>query len=201
LSKELKSNTTVITIRINKTLKNHLDKMKSRFGLSKADIIRNYLEMSRYFVKQKSSIKSLNDRDLIIIKRSFLRNLLEECDEVEQINLGNKLGRFINDISRIEGYLNDTNYTLNLCESLGFFPKLIDNDKYVLITKEFGPIKFVEAFILQIMKQKDYNPRYVESELKGSKSLQSQYEKDMGNPIERSSSHYSFEIAKLPEEE
>ncbi len=197
MSKELNSNTTVITIRIDDRLNDHLDKMKSRFGLSKADIIRNYLEMSRYFIKQKNSIKSLNDRDLIIVKRSFLRKVLEESDEVEQISLGNKLGRFVNDISRIEGYLNDIHYSLNLCESLGFFPKLIDNDNYVLITKEFGPIKFVEAFILQIMKQKEYNSRYVENELKGSKSLQNQYEKDMGPPIERSSSHYSFEIAKI----
>jgi len=197
----MKSNTSVITIRIENNLKDHLDKMKDRFGLSKADIIRNYLEMSRYLVKQKNSVKSLNDRDLIIVKRSFLRKLLEESGEVEQINFGNKLGRFINDVSRIGGYSNDINYILNLCESLGFFPTLIDNDNYILITKDFGPIKFVEAFILQIFKQIDYNPRYIEEEMKDSKSLKSQYEKDMGAPIERSSSHYSFEIAKLPKQE
>ena len=200
MSKDIKSDTSIITIRIDNDLNSHLDKIKRRFGLSKADIIRNYLDLSRYIIKQKNSIKSLNDRNLMIVKRSFIRDLVEDIDELEQIKFGNKLGRFINDISRIEGYSDDLDYILNLCESLGFFPKLVDTDDYILIPKDFGPNKFVEAFILQIVKKKDYNSRYIESELKGSKSLQNQYEKDMGAPIERSSSHYSFEIAILNKE-
>ena len=200
MSKESKSDTSIITIRIDNDLNRHLDKIKRRFGLSKADVIRNYLDFSRYIIKQKNSIKSLNDRNLMIVKRSFISDLIEESNELEQIKFGNKLGRFINDISRIEGYSDDLDYILNLCESLGFFPKLVDTDNYILIPKDFGPNKFVEAFILQIIKKKDYNSRYVENELKGSKSLQNQYEKDMGAPIERSSSHYSFEIATLNKE-
>jgi hypothetical protein len=120
-------------------------------------------------------------------------------EETEQIRFGDKLGRFINDIARIEGELDNIDYKLNLCDALGFFPKFIDNENYILLTKKFGPPKFVESFILQLFKQKEYNIKYNENELKSSKSLQNQYEKDMGKRVERSSSHYSFEIAKIPE--
>lgn len=201
MSNNSRPNTSVITIRIDENLNQHLDQLKQRLGLSKADIIRNYLELSRYLVKQKSSIKSLNDRDLIIVKRSLLRNLCEEIEETEQIRLGDKLGRFINDIARIQGEIDNINYKLNLCEALGYFPKFIDNENFILLTKKFGPPKFAESFVLQMFKQKEFNPKYIESELRSSKSLQSQYEKDIGKPVERSSSHYSFEIAKIPEEE
>lgn len=206
MSQNYKSNhtTNVITIRIDSDLNNFLDEMKRRLGISKADLVRNYLELSRYIIKQKSIIKSLNNRDFIVIKRSYLRKIVEALDEVEQIKLGDKLGRFINDLARIMDDVENIHYKLDVCDNLGFFPKFIDNNNYVLITKKFGPQKFVEAFILRLFKQKEYNPRYVDEQVKNTKSLQSQYEKDMGNeygkPIEISSSHYSFEIAKILEE-
>ena len=201
MSNETKPNTSVITIRIEESLNQQLNQLKQRLGISKADIIRYYLELSRFLIKQKTSIKSLNDRDLIIVKRSLLRRLCENLEESEQIRMGDKLGRFINDIARIEGEIDNIDFKLNLCEALGYFPKFIDNENYILLTKKFGPPKFVESFVLQMFKQKEFNLKYIESELKSSKSLQSQYEKDIGKPVERSSSHYSFEIAKTSEEE
>ena len=84
--------------------------------------------MSKFIIKQKSSIKSLNDRDCIIIKRSFFRKLIDTLEEVEQMELGIKTARFINDIARLQGKIENTEYKLDLCEQLGFFPKLIDED-------------------------------------------------------------------------
>ena len=98
MSKDSKLSTDVITIRIDRELNMHLDQMKQRLGLSKADLIRNYLDLSRYLIKQKGSIKSLNDRDFIIVKRGFLRKICNNLEEEEQIHLGDKLGKFINDI-------------------------------------------------------------------------------------------------------
>ena len=195
-TKETKSSQKIITIRIDGELNNHLDYMKNRLGISKADLIRNYLETSKYIIKQKSALKSLNNRDLVIIKRSYLRKIMMELDEEEQIRFGDKLARFINDVGRIYGKEDDIEYKIKFCDNLGFFPFFIDNENSILITKKFGPQRFVESFIYRLLKKKEYNPRFVEEELKGSKSLRDQYNKEI-QPESKSSSHYSFKYAKI----
>jgi len=190
----------VITIRIDKNLNNNLNKMKERLGISKADLIRNYLELSKYIVKQKGSIKALNNRNFIVVKRSYVRRLIENMEEKEQIKLGDKLARFINDIARINGKEDNVDYKLELCDNLGFFTNFIDEENYLLITKEFGPSKFVEAFLWRIFNNKEMNPNYIEEDMKGNKSLRAKYKSEI-QPTSRSSSHYSFEFAKSPEKE
>jgi len=195
-----KDSTVVITVRIDEDLNHNIEEMRQKLGISKAEFIRNYLELSKSIIKQKSSIQSLNKRDLVIIKRSYLRKLIENIDESEQIKLGDKLGRFINDIARINGKIDDIDYKLDLCDSLGFFLRDVDQEGYVNILKKFGPKKFVEAFTWRLFKQEEFNSKYTEEELKGSKSLTQQYEKQIQS-VNRSSSHYSFEFAKLHEKE
>jgi hypothetical protein len=195
-TKETKSGQKIITIRIDSELNNHLDYMKNRLGISKADLIRNYLEISKYVIKQKSTLKSLNNRDLVIVKRSYLRKIIMELDEEEQIRFGDKLARFINDVGRIYGKEDDLEYIIKFCDNLGFFPFFIDNENSILITKKFGPQRFVESFIYRLLKKKEYNPRFIEEELKGSKSLRDQYNKEI-QPENKSSSHYSFKFAKI----
>ena len=190
----------VITIRIDHNLNDNLNKIKERLGISKADLIRNYLDMSKFIIKQKGSIKSLNNRDFIIVKRSYVKKLVENMDEDEQIRLGDKLARFINDIARINGKEEDIKYKLELCDNLGFFTNFIDEENYLLITKEFGPQKFVESFLSRIFYNKEMNPSYIEEEMKGNKSLRAKYKSEI-QPINRSSSHYSFEFAKVTESE
>ncbi|MFW9830071.1 MAG: ribbon-helix-helix protein, CopG family, partial [Candidatus Thorarchaeota archaeon] len=48
--------TNVITVRIDQKLNENLDKVRRKLGISKADLIRNYLEISKCVVKQKGSI-------------------------------------------------------------------------------------------------------------------------------------------------
>ncbi|MFX1376179.1 MAG: hypothetical protein ACFFA0_10225 [Promethearchaeota archaeon] len=196
---ESKDSSVVITVRIDEQLNSGLEKIKRDLGISKANIIRNYLEFSQCVIKQKNSIKSLDDQDFIIIMRSFLREIIEKIEEPEQILLGDKLARFINSISLIKNRVDDLNFKLDLCNNLGFFRKYIDDQSYVLISKKFGPKKFVEAFTWQLFKKKEFNSRYTEEELKGSKSLTQQYKKEI-HPVDRISSYYSFEFAKIPEE-
>lgn len=178
---------------------NNIEKMRSKLGLSKADFIRKYLDMSKYFVIQNNAIKSLNNRDFIILKKSTFRKLLEPLDGAKQMELGNKLARFINDIARLEGQIDNIEYKLDLCEHLGLFPKFIDKENYILISKKLGPKKFVEVFIYKLI---NYDPKdiydYTDEEMKSSKSLRTQYKKEIG-PVDRSSSHYSYEFAKMPE--
>ncbi|MFX0104241.1 MAG: ribbon-helix-helix protein, CopG family [Candidatus Hodarchaeota archaeon] len=199
--KKLKNSTSVITVRIDEELNNNIDKIRRKMGISKADFIRNYLELSKFIVKQKGSIKSLNDRDFIIVKRSYLRKLIENESEEEQINLGSKLANFINDIARINGKLDDIEYKLDLCDNLGFFPKFIDDEGYILLTKKFGPQKFIEAFIWRIYNPTtDFNTDWVSSKIEAQSKIRTAYNNKV-QPVERSSSHSSFEFAKIHKEE
>ena len=191
--------TKVITIRIDKRLNDNLDRIKDRMGITKNRLIKNYLELSKYFLKRKSTIQSLNDRDLVVIKRSFVRNLIKGLEETEQINFGDKLGRFINDIARIYGKQEDLEFKIDFCDNLGFFNNLLDESNNVLIEKKFGPQKFVEAFLWRLFEQKELNPDYIEEEMKGNKSLRQKYENQV-KPLEISSSHYSYEFARLDKE-
>ena len=177
-SKKPTITTKVITIRIDGKLNEHLDNMKERMGISKTNLIKNYLELSKYLIKHKTAIQSLNDRDLVIVKKSFLRKLIEQLEEKEQLNSGDKLARFVNDIARIYGKQEDLRYKIDFCNNLGFFNSFFDDNNYLLTTKKFGPQKFVEAFLWRLFKQKQLNSKIKELDI--------------------SSSHYSFEFAKIP---
>ena len=193
---EPKKETKVITIRIDQELNENLDRMKDRMGITKNSLIKNYLELSKYFLKHKSTIQSLNDRDLVVVKRSFLRNLIERLDETEQLNFGDKLGRFINDIARIYGKQEDLQFKIDFCDNLGFFNNLLDESNYMLVEKKFGPAKFAEAFLWRLFEQKELNPNYIEEEMKGNKSLRQKY-KNQIKKLDISSSHYSYEFARI----
>jgi len=199
---KVKDSTSVITVRIDEELNRNIDKLKKKLGISKADLIRNYLKMSKFIIKQKNSIKSLNDRDCIIIKRSFYRKLIDTLEEVDQMELGLKTARFINDIARLQGKIENIEYKLDLCEHLGFFPKLVDEDKYILFSKKFGSKKFSEAFVYKLINHEPkskYNTRFTDETIENNKSLRTQYKKEINPVEERSASHYAFEFAKLPE--
>ena len=185
----------VITIRIDEELNDNLDKMNKRLGITKTNLIKHYLGLSKYLVKQKSTLQSLNDRDLVVVKRSFLRNLIDRMDESEQLSFGDKLGVFINDIARIYGKQEDIAYKVDFCDNLGYLSSILDDDNNLLVVKKLGPKKFVEAFLWRLFEQKELNPNYIEEEMKGNKSLRQKYR----NQIDISSSHYSYEFAKIPE--
>ena len=197
---ESKKPTKVITIRIDEKLNDHLDNMKERMGITKTNLIKNYLELSKYLIKNKTAIQSLNDRDLIVVKKSFLRNLIEGLEEKEQLNFGDKLARLINDIARIYGKQEDLHYKVDFCENFGFFNSFFDDNNYLLTTKKFGPKKFVEAFLFRLFKQKELNSNYIEEEMKGNKSLRQKYKNEI-KELNISSSHYSYEFAKIPKQE
>ncbi|NVM45721.1 MAG: hypothetical protein HWN79_12475 [Candidatus Lokiarchaeota archaeon] len=190
--------TKVITIRIDEELNDHLDKMNKRLGITKTSLIKLYLGLSKYLVKQKSTLQSLNDRDLVVVKRSFLRNLIDRMDESEQLSFGDKLGVFINDIARIYGKQEDIPYKVDFCDNLGYLSSILDDDNNLLVVKKFGPKKFVEAFLWRLFEQKELDPNYIEEEMKGNKSLRQKYRSQI-QELDISSSHYSYEFAKIPE--
>lgn len=201
---KLKDSTIVITVRIDEELNEIIEKNRLKLGISKADFIRNYLEMAKYLViNPNKTIKSLHNRDFIIIKKSLLKKLIEVMDEKEQMELGIKVARFITDIATLQGELDSIDYKLDLCEHLGFFPKLIDDEKYILFSRKFGPKKFIEAFVYKLIKYEPkyvYDTRFTEENIKSQSKIKSAHTKEL-QQVERLSSHYSFEFAKISEDE
>lgn len=198
-----KGEMSVLTVRINKELDQFLEKVRAKKGISKALLIRNYLEMVKYISIDKGSIRSLDDRDLITIKRKTFKKFLKNFEEEEQMRFGIKTAQFINDITRVQGHLDDIEYKLDLCEHLGFFPRFIDEEGYVLFSNKFGPKKFIEAFVYKLFNhdpEKEFDLSFTEEGIDKSKDIRKEYNKII-KPIIRTASYYAFEYAKIPEVE
>ncbi|MFW6312158.1 MAG: hypothetical protein ACOC1K_07985, partial [Nanoarchaeota archaeon] len=141
--------------------------------------------------------------ELLLLKRNYLKTLLENMDQIAQIDLGEELGRFINDLARLKGKLEDTEFKLDLCQAYGFFPKLIDNDGYILFPKQFGTKRFVEAFVWRLItmgNKGDFDRDFTEENIEDSRRTRSSY-RDAIQPVRRDATHYAFEFAKIEEEE
>jgi hypothetical protein len=202
-NKEFSEKSNVLTVRISQQLDQVLENLKDKKGISKATLIRNYLEMAKYILVDQGSIKSINDRELIIIKRKTFKKMVKGFSEVDQMNQGIKFAQFINDLAQLKGKIDDIEYKLELCEHLGFFPKLIDGEKYVLFSNKFGPKKFVEAFVYKLINHdadNTYNLEYTEDNIENKRAIKQEYNK-MIQPLERSSSYYAYEFAKIQEKE
>lgn len=191
--------TTVLTVRIEEKLDKILNGMKSKKGISKANVIRNYLEKARYIEINHNSIRTFDDRDLIVIRRKTFKKFLESFEEVQQMVWGIKIARFINDLARYKRKLEDIEYKLDLCEQLGFFIKIIDDDNYILFSKTFGPDKFAESFAYKLIHynlEDSYDISFTNEAIESSSKLRGQYNKKIG-PVDRNKSYYTFEFAKL----
>ncbi|KKN40233.1 hypothetical protein LCGC14_0735450 [marine sediment metagenome] len=197
---KLDKSTSVITVRIDKDLFEDIEKHREDLGISKADFIRKYLEMSKYISIQNKTIKSLDESELIIIKKGYLRKLIEVMDEKEQMEFGIKIAKYINNIASMEKNSEDLIYKLDLCEHLGFFKKKIDKENYILVSKKFGPKKFIEAFVYKLVnyqKKFEYDKKFTEETVKTQNKIRSMYQKTIQPLIEKSSTHYAFGFAKI----
>ncbi|MGQ4872782.1 MAG: hypothetical protein ACP6IY_01785 [Promethearchaeia archaeon] len=194
-----KKSTSVLTIRVDNDLDKEIEEISNNLRITKAELFRNYLNMAKYIQIDRGSIKSMNQNDLIIIKRNFFYDIISNLDEVSQIELGEELARYINDLARIKGKDNDIEFKLDMCEHFGFFKKFIDNDNYILFSKQFGPKKFVESFAWYLITngfQGDFDKAWIESEIEKSSKIRDKYNSTI-KPIHRDSDHYSFEYANL----
>lgn len=200
--KDGKDGTSVLTVRISKDLDQILDKFKDRKRISKATIIRYYLEMAKYILIDTGSIRSLDDRELITIKKKTFKKFVKNLEEEDQMRQGVKFARFITDLARVQGKLDDIDYKLDLCEHLGYFPKFIDEENYILFSNKFGPKKFVEAFAYKLINydpEVEYDFSFTEEALESSKK-KGVYQRII-QPVDRTASYYAFEFAKLEEKE
>ena len=197
-----KEETSVLTVRISKELDQILENIKDNKGITKANVIRNYLEVAKYMIIDQDSIRSIDDRDLISIKKSTFRKLINSLEEEAQMEWGLKFARFINDLARLQGQLESIDYKLDLCMHLGFFNKFIDKENYILFSNKFGPEKFIEAFVYKIFNyspEDDYDMDFTTAGIEKDSKKKKDYLKKIG-PIERAKSYFAFEFARLEEE-
>ncbi|TFG00013.1 MAG: ribbon-helix-helix protein, CopG family [Promethearchaeota archaeon] len=200
--KNSKDKSKVLTVRVSEELDEVLEQRSRDRKLTKAAVIRDYLEFAKFFLKDSNSVKSLNQNDLIILKNQFFKSMLSEFKEKVQIEFGKEMGRFINDMARLQSRVDDISYKLDLCEKYGLFPKFIDNDGYILINKSFGPRRFVESFtwyLITMATEGDFNKEFTTEEIEDSRSTRKEYEKKI-NPVRRDATHYAFEFAKIETE-
>lgn len=196
---EGKDKTTVITVRISNDLDSGLAKIAEERNIPKAVVIREYLDKSRYFLIDHNSIKSFNKNNLMVLKRRYFKKIMEEFEERKQIELATELARFINDLARLEGKSDDVLYKLNLCEEYGFFSRYMDAEGYILISKRFGPQRFVEAFtwyLITMGNEGDFSLDFTTEEINDNSRIEKRYKKDI-QPVRRDATHYAFEFAKL----
>ncbi len=197
-----KGKTTVLTVRISEDLNMILEARSSERRLTKAALIRDYLEFARYYLKDYDSLKSLNKNELIVMKKQFFKSILSEFREKVQIEFGKEMGRFINDMARLQGRIDDISYKLELCEKYGLFPKFIDEEGYILINKGFGPKRFIESFtwyLITMATEGDFNKEFITEEIEDSRSTRKDYEKRI-QPVHRDNTHYAFEFARIEKE-
>ncbi|MBY9006453.1 MAG: hypothetical protein KGD63_06815 [Candidatus Lokiarchaeota archaeon] len=195
----MKKSSSILTVRIHGDLDESISDICKTRGLKKAVVVREYLEKAKFFLIDHNSIKSKNENNLILLKRTYFRNLLEKIDEINQIELGTELAQFINDLARLEGKIDDIQYKIDICEEYGMFPKFIDKENYILFSKKFGPQKFVEAFVWILITKGDkgdFDKQFIKDDLLDSSKLNKRYE-EIIQPIKRDSSYFAFEYAKI----
>jgi len=201
--KGTKDSTSVLTVRIDKELDQILEKIKDKKKISKATLIRNYLEMAKYLIVDQNSIRSIDDRDFIMIKRKIFKRFLKSFEIDNQMEYGIKFAQFINDLARLQGKIDDLEFKLDLCQHLGFFQKFIDEGNYILFSNKFGPKKFVEAFAYKLINHNpdtEYDLTFTDENIENSKKKEQEYNKKIGL-IYRAESYYAFKFAKFEKEE
>ena len=189
----------VITVRIDRDLNDVLEKRREGTGMSKAEFIRTYLEKMRFLKFLKKDIYTLEPQKALLLPKNLFQQLLNFLDDLQQARFGEELARQINinaNKELAEATLEDK---LNLIEQLGLFPKEIDAEKYILVSKDFGPQKFVEAFMWCLFGEKEF--KFFEKDMESNKKLRSQYKNEVIFEPERYTTSYCFKFAQIPEEE
>ncbi len=188
----------VITVRIDRELNDVLEKRREGTGMSKAEFIRTYLEKMRYLKFLKKDIYTLEPQKALVLPKNLFLQLMNILNDLQQARFGEELARQINiNINKDIPEANLKN-KLDLIEQLGFFPKEIDADRYILVAKDFGPQKMVESFMWCLLGKGDF--KFFDTDMNSNKKLKNQYKDEVIFEPERYTTSYCFKFAKIPEE-
>lgn len=191
-----------ITVRINESMENDLNFVSEKLlNVKKGTAIRNYLTLSELVaVSNDGSIKGYNNRLMVILKQETLQLILSKANSDLQLNIGDDMALYINDVCRLKG--NDSLiYKLNLCNRLGWFIYTLDSEKNVQISLEFGPEDYTKAFFYRLAKDKKMAVRFLSDKTVSDKTAKRDMEKEFGKGETAITANYSFKFMHLREED
>ena len=197
---EEKTKDHAITVRIDSDMENELKFIAENIlNEKKGNVIRKFLSLSEIFaINNDGSIRGYNNRLLMILKQETIQIILSKSDEELQVEFGDEMAQYVNDICRIKGESN-LEYKLRLCNRLGWLVPFYDKNLNVQIPHEFGPEDFVKAFCYQLVHEKKMGLKYLSKNLTSDKGKK-EFEKIFGKGENATSGHYSFTFMHLREE-
>ena len=195
----MSDSTIVLTVRIDRELNDILELRREKTGMSKAEFIRTYLEKMRYLTFLKKDIYTLEPQKALILPKNLFNQLMNFLDELQQARVGEELARQININATVENPEATLDDKLDLIEHLGLFPKNTDAEGYILISKDFGPEKFAQAFMWCLLGNQEF--RFFTKELEDNKKLRGKYKDEVVFEPEKYTTSYCFKFAKMPQEE
>lgn len=196
MSKEKKP----ITVRISSDLEEQLKFIAEKIlNDKKGSVIRNFLSLAEILaIHNDGTIRGYNNRSLMVLKQETIQNILSKLDEKSQMDLGDDMALYVNDICRIKGDFS-LEYKLKLCNRLGWFLLIFDSNRNIQIPHEFGPENFVKSFCYRLVNEKKMPMRFLSENISSDK-IKKEYERVFGKGENAPSDYYTFTFMHLREE-
>ncbi len=200
---EEKTKNHAITVRIDSDMESELNFIAENIlNEKKGNVIRKFLSLAEILaINNDGSIRGYNNRLLMILKKETIQRIISKVDEELQVDFGDEMARYINDICRLKGE-STLEYKLRLCNRLGWLVPFYDKNFNTQIPHDFGPEDFVKAFCYRLVNEKKMNLKYLSTNLTSDKAAKKEFERIFGkgekgeNAI---SNHYSFTFMHLRE--
>jgi len=189
-----------ITVRISSDLIKQLKFISEKIlNDKKGSVIRNFLSLAEILaIHNDGTIRGYNNRSLMVLKQETIHNILSKLDEISQMDLGDDMALYVNDICRIKGDFS-LEYKLKLCNRLGWFLLILDSNRNIQIPHEFGPENFVKSFCYRLANEKKMPMRFLSENISSDK-IKKEYERVFGKFENAPSDYYTFTFMHLREE-
>ncbi len=161
-------NTSVLTIRIPESLKKRLQYIAHERHMKVSEVAKRYLYLSDIFtITDKFTKIDYDNQNLIMYPDKLIDevfNLIARIPAKDRfrarLELGEKLGGYINNISNNMGIHRDDYYSIfKLIEKLGWFKlgykRISEDTSLILIPKSFGEKSLVYSMIYRIITHKN----------------------------------------------
>lgn len=164
--------TSVLTIRIPKSLKDNIDGIKNRMNSKLSRVVQNYLKLSEIMIVREDNTKFGIDNDgLCIFPESLIKYIFdilkENITSTENFQmsakLGDEMGKYLNNIFSLKD-IDDSDYVtmFEIIKNFGWFNYTISagSPSYILIPKSFGTKPMVYALVYRILTKTRFPPEW-----------------------------------------
>ena len=164
--------TSVLTLRIPKSLKDDIDGIKNKMNSKLSRIVQNYLKLSEIMIVREDNTKIGIDNDGLCI---FPESLVQYIFDIINVNfasaenfeiwakLGDEMAKYLNNIFSLKDIDNtDCIAMFELIKNLGWFNYTISagSPSCILIPKSFGTKPMVYALVYRILTNTRFPPEW-----------------------------------------